>query len=156
MGVSKMQDKNKSWFTRLSIIAVIIGFIVGIVYIALSHTSSDTTNSTNIGVKITDDMEESDYVISAGENINYSATNDIEFGNDLLDLKKLSDDNNHATLFTVVGHVNFGFLVDPDMDCHINGIGNALAICYANDLNTNMAVGIFVGRHVDDPSVYSN
>jgi hypothetical protein len=104
------------------------------------------------GIKITGSMKNSTYIVHAGENVYVTDGVPKTFENDLLDLKALSDaDSEHRTLFTVAGHVNFGFLVDPDMDCHINGIDSALAICISPRSGTPIStsqgtVGVTIGR----------
>jgi hypothetical protein len=100
-------------------------------------------------------MKNSDYIVHAGEEVKYGV-NDADktkFGNDLLDLKKLSADNNNETFFTIVEDVYFGFLVDPDMNCHINGINNALSHCVSSN---DSAVGVVAGRRNDGSSSASD
>ncbi|GHU51485.1 hypothetical protein FACS189459_7270 [Bacilli bacterium] len=67
----------------------------------------------------------------------------ITIGNPLLKLKQLSLDHNGITNFVIKGSVDFGFLLDPNMDCHISGINNATVRCdaYSHD-------GVTVGKEI--------
>jgi hypothetical protein len=59
-----------------------------------------------------------------------------------LDLGKLSQDNNDQTNFMVDGTIDFGFLVNPTMDCFIKGEKQAVVNC---DGNGNNATGVIIG-----------
>lgn len=99
--------------------------------------------SIETGIKITDQID-SRYIINSNVNIYYSYDSSWVFGHKLLDLKALSNDNDGKTFFTIVGEVDFGLLVNPDMDCHINGTDNANVVC---DSTSTWAGGLVVGRN---------
>jgi hypothetical protein len=89
------------------------------------------------------------YKVSAGTDIYYcndfsrGETNNITLDHDLLDLKALSDDNECVTKFVITQDIDFGFLVNPNMDCKLSAINNAIVNCVSN---SSSAYGIIVGR----------
>jgi hypothetical protein len=132
---------------------VVVGAAVAIPLLLIqckSETGDNPNNPiipdipTEVGIEITN-ANISDAIV-AGQAIHYTENDTMTFGHKMLDLKVLSDaDPEHRTLFTIDGLVNFGLLIDPDMNCHINGINNASVNC-ATSLNLN-ACGVFVGRN---------
>ncbi|MDR3330457.1 MAG: hypothetical protein LBS76_04235, partial [Mycoplasmataceae bacterium] len=66
------------------------------------------------------------YLIDANTQIYIEQSSSGAFGHKLLDLKKLSDDNDNITHFVITENIDFGFLVNPDMDCHLSAKNNAI------------------------------
>ncbi|GHU51045.1 hypothetical protein FACS189459_6100 [Bacilli bacterium] len=62
----------------------------------------------------------------------------------------MSDENEHIVNFVIDGDVDFGFLIDPDMDCHIFGINNATVQCNTVENNKTL-VGVICGRIDTNP-----
>ncbi|GHU32947.1 hypothetical protein FACS1894166_07320 [Bacilli bacterium] len=93
----------------------------------------------------------SDYKVAAGNNV-YYGTSYYKFGHDLLNLKKLSDDNDEISNFVINGSIDFGFLVDPNMDCYISGINEGSVTC---DGKASNAVGVLVGKTTTFTDPYS-
>lgn len=108
----------------------------------------------SVGIRITQSTidENPNYKVSAGTNVYYSSSQFVLFGHDLLNLKALSDDNGGETFFTVTENINFGFLVDPSMDCHLNGINGAVVTCEITTGTLMNAVGIEVGSTTNNVS----
>jgi hypothetical protein len=83
----------------------------------------------------------------------YVNTNGTYFfaGHQLLDLKALSVDNDNVTNFVITGDVAFGFLVAPDMNCHLIGSGVDMVTCAA--AGSNNAFGVIVGSTLQDSAI---
>ncbi|GMO14579.1 MAG: hypothetical protein Ta2E_05060 [Mycoplasmoidaceae bacterium] len=94
-------------------------------------------------ILINNDMEE--YLLGSNTSVFISSdeTENFTVGNRLLNLKKLSEDSKGTTNFIIDGSVNFGFLIDPSMNCHISGKNNASV-----KFNTGSYAGVafIVGR----------
>jgi hypothetical protein len=69
-------------------------------------------------------------------------------------LKALSDENKDITNFVISGTIDFGFLIDPEMDCSLSGVNNATVNCSSN--SNVIACGIIIGRIAKDGSSGKN
>jgi hypothetical protein len=87
------------------------------------------------------------YKIAANTAIHINDSHDMKFGNVLIDLKSLSNANGGCTNFVVDGAVDFGLLVDPEMDCHIAGTDDGKIGIDETNLNKGKnIVGVVIGR----------
>jgi hypothetical protein len=90
------------------------------------------------------------YKIERNSEIFINDSDTMSFNEVLIDLKKLSDDNGNGTNFVVEGTVDFGFLVDPNMDCHIAGSNKGDSININNVyIDPYTVAGIVIGRTVN-------
>lgn len=97
-------------------------------------------------VYITQDTieEKQEYKVAKDTTIYYGSGETLQFGHDLLNLKALSQDHKGITNFTFKGAVDFGFLVDFDMDCRLYGTKDALMEWSGE--GSNNGCGIVVGN----------
>lgn len=88
------------------------------------------------------------YLKDANQDVWVSQTESKKIGHKLLDLKALSDENKDITNFVISGTIDFGFLIDPNMDCSLSGINNATVNCSTN--SNIVGCGIIIGRIAKD------
>ncbi|MDR0545726.1 MAG: hypothetical protein LBG49_02275 [Mycoplasmataceae bacterium] len=87
-------------------------------------------------------QKKSKYKVESGKDIWLNSIGDhITLGHNVLNLKALSMAHKNVTNFFVDGDINFGFLVDFDMDCHLTGSNNELMQWSGNGIGCGVIVG---------------
>lgn len=156
-GRKKEQSKRKKkillWILiPVSLVVVATGVFVSYLY-GCKRTHSPALSTPPI-TQGTIEEDYGKYKVSAGRAIWLNDYLPLTFGHDLFNLKLWSINHNNTTEFIVDGTINFGFLVDFDMDCHLIGENNMLML---TDSTGACGCGVVVGSR-DQPSsvvVYS-
>lgn len=109
----------------ISIILIVLSVFLNV---SCGKSGGDKPNQPAVTITQNTINEKSDYKVTAESEIWYNNGDDdkITLGHDLFNLKALSIDHSNTTNFIISGNVNFGFLVDFDMDCHLTGVDDEL------------------------------
>jgi hypothetical protein len=113
---------------------------------ARCHAGSITVTITVNDAIVIDNQIDQKYKITSYTTIYVNNNTRMHFNEDLIDLKALSDDHFGLTYFLISGDVDFGFLIDPEMDCHIAGNNSNVSIDPNNLIKGTNIVGVVIGR----------
>jgi hypothetical protein len=140
--------KKLKLVTTLSIGLIGGGLLTSIPLIAANCSCSPTPTPDEKTIEI-NNTNVAGYLTDSNSQIYYDGSSSYIAGNQLLKLKEFSEVNDNITHFVITSDINFGFLVDPDMDCHISASNGAIITCNGG---LNSADGVFVGTTTDNCS----
>lgn len=106
--------------------------------------------------------ESPDYRVAKETDVwfNSGDSDKISFGHDLFNLKAFQEnlfekEHKEITTFYVSGQIDFGFLVDFDMDCHLVGVNHELTQIRMSGQGCGIIVGETTQPDASKPCIYT-